>query len=233
MRETLMALLLCLFATSAQAQCDGESTPSLEGVPFEPPAIPESAASTIARADEILALSGEAGSRPRHLLELANAYLAENQTQEAIRVLAILLRDHEGGPNRPLVLFQLAYSLERLDQVDRARAVYFQLIRSHPQSEFVQAAYLAFAIRYARERDWSAAIQFALRVSELDGRWTAWGHYLRAWAEAAQGNPHYEVSLSVARRATHSGRTLEHASLRRLIEQEAETLHRLAACPRP
>ncbi|MEM7609517.1 MAG: tetratricopeptide repeat protein, partial [Myxococcota bacterium] len=105
--------------------------------------------------------------------------------QNAIRTYATLVSDHPNYPRMDEVLFSLAFGLEELRQQDRARQVYFRLIKGYPQSRFIPHAYLSFAEYYFAEGDMGAALRFYSNVTDFPpDRNPVYGYalYKSAWA---------------------------------------------------
>ncbi len=105
--------------------------------------------------------------------------------QEAIRTYAQLVQDHPDFPRMDEVLFSLAFGLEEMRQVDRARQVYYRLIKNHPNSRFVPHAWLSFAEFYFGEGEMENANQFYSKVLEIPPeRNPVYGYalYKKAWA---------------------------------------------------
>ena len=84
-----------------------------------------------------------------------------------ITALATLVRDHQDFRRMDEVLFSLGFALEEMKQFDRARQVYFRLIKGYPQSNFIPNAYLSFAEYYFQQGDMAAAKQFYEKVTEI------------------------------------------------------------------
>lgn len=106
--------------------------------------------------------------------------------EQSIRAYATLVQDHPDFRRMDEVLFSLAFGLEELKQFDRARQVYFKLIKGYPQSRFVPHAWLSFAEFYFNEGDMRAATQFYGKVTEFPpDRNPVYGYalYKSAWAD--------------------------------------------------
>lgn len=86
---------------------------------------------------------------------------------DAIRALAVLIEEFPAHLEMDTVLFRMATALARIDQPDRARQVYFRLVRNHPSSRWVAPSYLAFGDHYFEQGDMAAAEQFYRKVLEL------------------------------------------------------------------
>ncbi len=84
--------------------------------------------------------------------------------QEAIRQYARLVQQHPNYASMDQVLFYLAFALEELQQFDRAREVYYRLIKAYPTSRFIPNALLSFAEYYFAGGDMNSARQFYDRV---------------------------------------------------------------------
>lgn len=87
--------------------------------------------------------------------------------EDTIRAYATLVKDHPNFRRMDEVLFSLAFGLEELRQFDRARQVYYRLIKGFPQSKFVPHAYLSFAEYYFSEGDMKAAVEFYGKVLQF------------------------------------------------------------------
>jgi tetratricopeptide (TPR) repeat protein len=96
----------------------------------------------------------------------AEARLEETRGR-MIRAYATLITDHPTFPRIDEVLYALALALEEIGQRDRARTVYYRLIRERPESRFVAHAYLAFAERAFEEGDLERAGELYGRVLEF------------------------------------------------------------------
>ena len=116
---------------------------------------------------------------------LDQAVVDLQQTREDnIKTLALLVKDHPDYKRMDEVLFSLGFSLEEMKQFDRARQVYYRLIKSFPQSDFIPNAYLSFAEYYFQQGDMHAAQQFYQKVTEIPPeRNTVYGYalYKQAW----------------------------------------------------
>lgn len=87
--------------------------------------------------------------------------------KEAIKAYAQLVQDHPNFKRMDEVLFALAFSLDEMRQNDKAREVYFRLIKNFPESRFVPNAYLSFAEHYFAQGDMAAASKFYAKVTEF------------------------------------------------------------------
>lgn len=104
----------------------------------------------------------------------------------AIAAYAKLVKDHPNFRRMDEVLFALGFSLEEMKQPDRAREVYYRLIKNYPQSKFVPNAYLSFAEHYFSEGDMKAANRFYKKVTEFPPeRNQVFGYalYKQAWCQ--------------------------------------------------
>jgi len=105
--------------------------------------------------------------------------------QEGIRTYATLVQDHPQYNRMDEVLFSLAFALEEMREYDRARRVYYRLIRDYPQSKFVPHAWLAFAEYYFNEGEMREAIQFYEKVTQFppaENPVYGYALYKSAWA---------------------------------------------------
>jgi tetratricopeptide (TPR) repeat protein len=105
--------------------------------------------------------------------------------ESAIRTYATLVQDHPNFRRMDEVLFSLGFALEEMRQFDRARQVYFRLIKGFPQSKFIPNAYLSFAEYFFGEGQMQEALQFYEKVREIPPeRNTVYGYsvYKSAWA---------------------------------------------------
>jgi tetratricopeptide (TPR) repeat protein len=87
--------------------------------------------------------------------------------QNAIRTYAQLVQRYPNYSRMDEVLFSLAFGLEEMRQFERARQVYFRLIKGYPQSRFIPYAYLSFAEYYFGEGEMENARQFYSKVLEF------------------------------------------------------------------
>ncbi len=87
--------------------------------------------------------------------------------KEAIKAYAQLVQDHPTFKRMDEVLFALAFSLDEMKQSDKAREVYYRLIKNFPESKFVPNAYLSFAEHYFATGDMQAANKFYAKVTEF------------------------------------------------------------------
>ncbi len=105
--------------------------------------------------------------------------------EDAIRTYATLVQDHPNYRRMDEVLFSLGFALEEMRQFDRARQVYFRLIKGFPQSKFIPNAYLSFAEYFFGEGEMDNALQFYQKVTEIPAeRNPVFGYavYKQAWA---------------------------------------------------
>lgn len=184
MRWTSLVVVLAIVSV-AEAQTAGAS---LRAMPDEPPAVSGPPQQCVLRAPQTEARATSDPGRPAAMLELAEAYRALDRRADETRTLARIVQDHPAH-QADRVLFRLAIALSAQQQPDRARQVWMRLIQRHPQSPYVQAAYVSFADHYAASGDPAAARQFLERALTLSGgRWEAYARYRLAWALAQQGD---------------------------------------------
>lgn len=133
----------------------------------------------------------QAGERGRErLAQLQRQRQEANQQldqarQNAIRTYARLVQNYPNYSRMDEVLFSLAFGLEEMRQFDRARQVYFRLIKGHPESRFIPYAYLSFAEYYFGEGAMEEAQQFYTEVTKIPPeRNPVYGYalYKQAWA---------------------------------------------------
>lgn len=106
--------------------------------------------------------------------------------ENAIRAYAQLVQDHPNFRRMDEVLFSLGYALEEMRQFDRARQVYYRLIKGFPQSRFIPNAYLSFAEYFFGQSQMSEALQFYQKVTEIPAaRNPVYGYavYKQAWVQ--------------------------------------------------
>ncbi len=104
--------------------------------------------------------------------------------ENAIRTYATLVQDHPNYRRMDEVLFSLGFALEEMRQFDRARQVYFRLIKGFPQSKFIPNAHLSFAEYFFGEGEMDNALQFYQKVTEIPpDRNPVYGYaiYKQAW----------------------------------------------------
>jgi tetratricopeptide (TPR) repeat protein len=147
--------------------------------------------------------------------------------QEALRKYAILVRDHKNYPRMDEVLFSLAFGLEETGQFERAREVYYRLIKEHPKSRFIPNAYLAFAEYYFAQGQMADALKFYQKVNATPPEQnTVYGYalYKQAWCYYNLEN--FKASMDrfveVIRFATghpeaRDGKNLARQSLREIV----------------
>lgn len=114
----------------------------------------------------------------------AHGHLDEAR-QAAIRTYARLVQNYPNYSRMDEVLFSLAFGLEEMRQFERARQVYFRLIKGFPESRFIPYAYLSFAEYYFGEGQMQEAQQFYTKVTEFPpDRNPVYGYalYKQAWA---------------------------------------------------
>jgi len=125
----------------------------------------------------------------------AERVLSESR-EENIRTLAMLVKDHPDYKRRDEVLFTLGFSLDEMQQFDRARQVYRRLIDEHPQSEYIPHAYLSFAEYHFQQGDMRAAQQFYRKVLEIPpARNRVYGYALYKQAWCTYNNEDYKSAL--------------------------------------
>jgi tetratricopeptide (TPR) repeat protein len=110
----------------------------------------------------------------------------ESYRKEAITAYAKLVQDHPNFKRMDEVLFALAYALDEMKQNDKAREVYYRLIKNYPESKFVPNAYLSFAEHYFAQGDMQAANKFYGKVTEFPPeRNQVFGYalYKQAWCQ--------------------------------------------------
>ena len=103
---------------------------------------------------------------------------------ESIKAYAQLVRDHPNYKRMDEVLFALAFSLDEMKQPDKAREVYYELIKRFPESRFIPNAYLSFAEHFFAESDMQSASRFYAKVVETPPERNAvYGYalYKQAW----------------------------------------------------
>jgi tetratricopeptide (TPR) repeat protein len=103
---------------------------------------------------------------------------------ESVKSYAQLVQDHPNFKRMDEVLFALAFSLGEMKQNDKAREVYYRLIKNFPESKFVPNAYLSFAEHYFQQGDMQAASKFYSKVTEFPPERNAvYGYalYKQAW----------------------------------------------------
>jgi tetratricopeptide (TPR) repeat protein len=108
----------------------------------------------------------------------------EEMRKEGIKAYAQMVQDHPNFKRMDEVLFALAFTLDEIKQPDKARDVYFKLIKTYPESKFVPNAYLSFAEHYFAQGDMVAAQKFYAKVTETPPeRNTVYGFalYKQAW----------------------------------------------------
>jgi tetratricopeptide (TPR) repeat protein len=91
----------------------------------------------------------------------------DSYRKEAIKAYAQLVQDHPNFKRMDEVLFALGFALDEMKQSDKAREVYYRLIKSYPESKFVPNAYLSFAEHYFQQGDMQAANKFYGKVTEF------------------------------------------------------------------
>jgi tetratricopeptide (TPR) repeat protein len=142
--------------------------------------------------------------------------------EAAITTYATLVQRYPNFARMDQVLFSLAFGLEEMHQFDRARQVYFRLIKGFPESRFIPYAYLSFAEYYFGEGEMDNARQFYTKVTEFPAeRNPVFGYalYKQAWVlynledfagslrqfartiEFAQQNPQARDAANLARQS--------------------------------
>lgn len=104
--------------------------------------------------------------------------------KESIKAYAQLVQDHPNFKRMDEVLFALAFSLDEMKQNEKAREVYYRLIKNFPESRFVPNAYLSFAEHYFAQGDMQAASKFYSKVTEFPPERNAvygFALYKQAW----------------------------------------------------
>ncbi|MDB4977432.1 MAG: domain protein putative component of TonB system [Myxococcaceae bacterium] len=104
--------------------------------------------------------------------------------KESIKAYAQMVQDHPNFKRMDEVLFALAFSLDEMKQSDKARDVYYRLIKNYPESKFVPNAYLSFAEHYFATGDMQAANKFYAKVTEFPPERNAvygFAIYKQAW----------------------------------------------------
>jgi tetratricopeptide (TPR) repeat protein len=104
--------------------------------------------------------------------------------KESVKAYAQMVQDHPNFKRMDEVLFALAFSLDEMKQSDKARDVYYRLIKNFPESKFIPNAYLSFAEHYFATGDMVAANKFYQKVTEIPPeRNTVYGFalYKQAW----------------------------------------------------
>jgi tetratricopeptide (TPR) repeat protein len=108
----------------------------------------------------------------------------EEYRKESVKAYAQMVQDHPNFKRMDEVLFALAFSLDEMKQSDKARDVYYRLIKNFPESKFIPNAYLSFAEHYFQQGDMVAANKFYAKVTEIPPeRNTVYGFalYKQAW----------------------------------------------------
>ena len=97
------------------------------------------------------------------------------------------------GHDEPEALYMRANSLRQLDQVDKARASYAQLIKDHPGHALAETARYESAVLALRAKDFTAARQLASQVTPTPA-WAA--DLLWVQAESARGAGQAEEAVA-------------------------------------
>lgn len=108
----------------------------------------------------------------------------EEYRKEAIKAYAQLVQDHPNFKRMDEILFALGFSLDEMKQNEKAREVYYRLIKNFPESKFVPNAYLSFAEHYFAQGDMTAAARFYGKVTEFPPERNAvygFALYKQAW----------------------------------------------------
>lgn len=108
----------------------------------------------------------------------------EEYRKEAIKAYAQLVQDHPNFKRMDEILFALGFSLDEMKQNEKAREVYYRLIKNFPESKFVPNAYLSFAEHYFAQGDMEAASRFYGKVTEFPPERNAvygFALYKQAW----------------------------------------------------
>ena len=211
----------------------------------QPPRDPRRADAMWRLADVLGELSREAEVRARSLDEpifrarqprgqglealLARQRAAEAEggavREDAVRVLAELVRDHPSFARSDEALYTLAYHLERMGQRARARQAYQRLIRSWPASRFVPHAYLAYAEHAFEEGQLDDARQLYERVLTYPAEQNpvyAYARYKLAWVHynAERFRDSLEAMVGVIEHVRAHPETPDGASLARQARRE-------------
>jgi tetratricopeptide (TPR) repeat protein len=138
--------------------------------------------------DEPIFQAKQAGDKAR-VKQLQDQQVAASKNldmyrTEGIKAYAQMVQDHPNFKRMDEVLFALAFSLDEMKQSDKAREVYYRLIKNFPESKFIPNAYLSFAEHYFAQGDMQAATKFYGKVTEFPPeRNQVYGYaiYKQAW----------------------------------------------------
>ncbi|MBL8679260.1 MAG: tetratricopeptide repeat protein [Myxococcales bacterium] len=140
--------------------------------------------------DQTIFVARQRGERERtaSLEQQQRALLAEARTmrEQLTRVLEMFASQHASDARIDNALYTLAFTLQELGNVDRARQVYQQLLQRCPQSVYVPNAYLAFAEFYFEQADMDSAVPFyerVIAVTDPSNTLRGYAMYKLAWAE--------------------------------------------------
>jgi len=227
--------LVCGSAASARGQCP--AAPSFRApdwaADFDGRRTPNEAEARarVARLEaEVTATPQNAPSQAEQLRQLAEAQRdvyratgARSALEASIRRFAQTVRDHPNMPHMDRVLFLLAWGLDELEQPQRAREIYFRLIRRFPTSPYVALGYLRFAEHYWAEGDFRAAQQFFQHVVAMEaGIHSAYAAYMAAWSAHRLGDAsEARGSAAGARRVLTSIAHPSAQSLREALDRDA------------
>ncbi|MBK8168913.1 MAG: tetratricopeptide repeat protein [Sandaracinaceae bacterium] len=128
----------------------------------------------------------QARCRELHTQQTAAEAQVTSAREAAIRAYAQLVQDHPNFRRMDEVLFSLGYALEEMRQFDRARQVYYRLIKGFPQSRFIPNAYLSFAEYFFGQSQMAESLQFYQKVTEIPSeRNPVYGYaiYKQAWVQ--------------------------------------------------
>lgn len=230
MRSLSLSLVLLLAITArAQAQCS--AAPSITELPVPDVPLPGQATAIVARAAAIEAMSTSDPARPLAMLELALAYRATGDRASSVRTLARIVEAHPAFASMDRVLLELGRDLFAMGRGEQARTVFFQLIRNHPASPWVAAAYSSFGDFYFSESDFAAAAQFYERATSTPGGAAAYAHYRLAWAQAHLGRADAVLELDRARTALASPDAWTTPALTAAIQSERAAVAARIRCP--
>lgn len=145
---------------------------------------------------------------------------------ESIRAYAQLVQDHPNIKRMDEVLFALAFSLDEMKQSDKARDVYYRLIKNFPESKFVPNAYLSFAEHYFAQGDMQAANKFYGKVTEFPPERNAvYGYALYKQAWVLYNLEEYKQSLGKFVEVIEHGRANPEArDVKNLVKQSQREL---------
>lgn len=170
--------------------------------------------------EQLAAADPASPDRPRLLLEIAWSRLRvadespipdwrTRARMDAIRVLATRIQDHPTAPETDTTLYLLGWALQQTSDPERARQVYFRLVRAYPSSRWVPFAYLAFADHYFHAGDLEAASRFYEKVLELANR----ENHLAAFVL-------YRLAAAMAQLEQQGDALARHAQLERVLGED-------------